>query len=162
MKLINIIYPGRLVFRIIIFMLIALWCTGFSSIFLFKAGFFPLVLYPYLKFIYSIVCHQQEARCIDFYGSHLLICARCTGIYTGALLSVLLFIFIKKIPVITLKTALYSVALIAVDVISYNAGLYNYSKTIAFITGLFPGSVLILYILNSFEKLFEDLKSVNE
>ena len=139
-----------------------MWCAGFFSVVFIKTGSLPPVLFPFIKHGYSIVCHQQEAKCISFYGSHLLVCARCTGIYTGALLAVFLFIFIRNLPVINLKIALYSVSLVAADVILYNLGLYNYSKTIAFITGLLPGSVLILYILNSFEKFFEDLKSVNE
>jgi uncharacterized membrane protein len=161
-KFISIIYPGRLSFRIIVFFLAGLWCTGILSVFLIKTGSIPPVLYPFLKYTYSIVCHQQGAKCFSFYGSNLLVCARCTGIYAGALFAIFIFIFIKKIPVINFKMALYSVSPVLADVILYNAGLYNYSKTIAFITGLLPGSVLILYILNSFENFFEDLKSVNE
>jgi uncharacterized membrane protein len=144
--------------RIITFLMLLFWCAGFCAMLLYKDGYLPAITIPFIKYSYSFICHQQDARCFNIYGAHLFVCARCTGIYTGAFLLSLVFIFIKMLPKISLNIIIYSILPLLADIILYNAGAYNYSKTIAFITGLFPGSVLILYILGSFEKFFKELK----
>ncbi len=41
------------------------------------------------------ICHQDPERSFILFGEHLAVCARCTGIYTGALLGWAALIFIK-------------------------------------------------------------------
>jgi hypothetical protein len=41
--------------------------------------------------------------------------------------------------------------MILADILFYNAGIYQYSKYIAFGTGIFSGSLTFIYILNEFE-----------
>jgi uncharacterized membrane protein len=145
-----------------VFFIILLWCAGFSSIQLFPGNNILSAFFPFIKYNYSLVCHQQEAKSFLVNGIHFFVCARCTGIYTGALVFSFIFIFLKISPVIRLKAALISCIPAIADIILYNFGAYNYSKITAFVTGLFPGSVLFIYILCSFENFFEELKFINE
>ncbi len=43
----------------------------------------PLVPGVYLAF--APVCHQQAARCFEWLGRPLPVCARCLGLYAGAM-----------------------------------------------------------------------------
>jgi len=149
-------------FRIIVFTFLLLWCAGFS----FNA-FFPgnstIIFYPFLKQVYSGVCHQIDYKTFEINNLHLLVCARCSGIYLGALFSVGgLIIFVKKIN-IPLKYFFISCFPMAFDVILYAAGVYHYTKWLAFSTGILFGSVAIVYILASIENfLFKELNEINE
>ena len=55
------------------------------------------------------------------------------------------------IPKHIIKLIIISFLMIFADILFYNAGLYGYSKYIAFGTGIFSGSVTFIYILNEFE-----------
>ncbi len=44
---------------------------------------------------FSSVCHQFETRSLSIFGHKLAVCARCSGIYFGALLGVLLYHFVR-------------------------------------------------------------------
>jgi uncharacterized membrane protein len=52
----------------------------------------PLVASPYLSaFTYasgSLVCHQQSARSFHLAGAQLPVCARCFGLYAGAVFGI--------------------------------------------------------------------------
>jgi hypothetical protein len=48
------------------------------------------------------------------------------------------------------------------DIISYNIGLYSYSKYIASFTGIFSGSILFIYILNQIELHLLTLRPTDE
>jgi uncharacterized membrane protein len=150
-----------LLLRIIFSFAIITWCAGFSFVQIFPQSNPVNIILPFVKYSYSIVCHQDGDKSFLINGMQLFVCARCTGIYAGALLTSLVVIFIKKLPLINLKIASLSLFPIIIDIVLYNSGLYSYSKTVAFITGLFPGSVLFIYILSSFEKFFKELSTFN-
>ncbi len=136
--------------RIIIFLSLFLWCLGFSVNSLIPENK-AIIFYPLLKQIYSTVCHQVEYKSFQANGIIFLVCARCSGIYFGALLvSVLFLIYPKKIS-FKIDYLFIAAAPMLIDVIFYSAGIYAYSKTIAFITGLIFGSVVIFFILISIE-----------
>jgi uncharacterized membrane protein len=49
--------------------------------------------YPFAAVVYSVgalVCHQQAERSFELWGAQMPVCARCTGIYCGAALAMLL------------------------------------------------------------------------
>jgi hypothetical protein len=46
-------------------------------------------LFPALYLAFAAVCHQSPDRCFHFYGLPLAVCARCLGIYAGALAAAL-------------------------------------------------------------------------
>jgi len=109
--------------------------------------------------IYSRVCHQQDSKCISIAETKMLICARCAGIYFGALVT-LFFMFFRSTPKLTLGLFVISVIPLLLDVFLTNLNLYEYSKPIAFSTGLIFGSIVCLFLLSEIENLFLN-KSIN-
>ena len=142
---------SKRIIRTSLFLLILIWCLGFLSPLIYKSNNLALLTYPFTKKIYSIVCHQIGAKTFTVNGEKLLVCARCTGIYLGALTASLIsnFIYIKDIKGVSIF--LLSLIILLADVLLTTAGVYHYSKYIAMATGLFFGSVSFVYILNIIE-----------
>jgi uncharacterized membrane protein len=129
---------------------------GFISAVIFPGSVYVLIASPFLKKIYSTVCHQHIEKTIAYNGHFFLVCARCTGIYLGAL-------FISFISIFTLRrlpqklTLLYIASIpMIIDVALTTTGLYGYSKITAFITGIFFGSAVFTYILAAIDNNFVD------
>ncbi len=135
-----------LLLKCTIFVLTLFWFGGILT------SVFAPALYPASKLFYSHVCHQNENKLIYLFNKPLLVCARCTGIYSGALISSALIFFIstKKLQI---KYLLLSALPVLIDVTLVMSGLNMYSKYSAFITGFILGSVTFLYIWNGIEKL---------
>lgn len=143
--------------KITLFLLITLWCAGFFFMFIpylpQKAPFFWLPL----KFAYSRVCHQQPYKLITLGSNHTLVCARCAGIYVGALLAGLFSLVLPKLkPFKFTLFLLFSIPML-LDVILYNLNVYDYSKNIAFISGLFFGCAGFFVILESSSMLYSEI-----
>ncbi|HEY7752063.1 MAG TPA: DUF2085 domain-containing protein, partial [Ignavibacteriaceae bacterium] len=103
---------------------------------------------------YSLVCHQNADKCFEINGSYFLVCARCTGIYFGALISSVLFLIGFNIKFKTLTPLIYSTAFLLLDVVLTTAEVYSYSQTIASLTGLILGSIVYIYIIEILEMFF--------
>ena len=145
--------------RLGIFLLLALWCFGFSFESLFPHSSLAAVSYPLLKHSYGAVCHQIPSKTFVLGSQKLLVCARCTGIYLGALLvSFFSIMFFTKLN-LGLKLLYISFAPLLIDVIFSSLDIYKYSKIIAFGTGIFFGSIVFVYILASIENNFIDKKT---
>ena len=97
--------------------------------------------------IYSGVCHQQDYKCIVIGENKMLVCARCTGIYFGALCT-LVYMFFKRIPNLKISVLLLAALPLFADVLFTNLKLYHYSQPIAFATGLIFGSTVCLFLLS--------------
>lgn len=149
------------ILRSIIFISLLVWCIGFSSQELFPKTSFSAVSFPILKHIYGLVCHQRIAKTFFINGHRLLVCARCTGIYLGALaISLLSLFFFRKIS-LGIKLLYVSLVPMLIDVLFTTLRIYSYVKFIAFGTGLFFGSVVFIYILAAIENNFLDQKINN-
>jgi uncharacterized membrane protein len=144
----------KYILRGVLFLSLVLWCLGFSSSLYANEGYaaFSGLL---LSHFYSPVCHQLPYKCIAAESGSFLVCARCTGIYTGALVVSLISLFKKEIKIQYIMPAF---VLLFADVLFAATGLYTYSKTAALFTGLLAGFALFPYILNILEKTF----TVNE
>ncbi len=115
-----------------------------------------IVLFPFLKKIYSEFCHQIDYKTINIFGYKLLVCARCTGIYLGGFISSVYFIF-RKTNIKLNKKLFYGVALLMLgDVLFTTFGVYDYSKVIAFSTGLLFGCIVFVYILTLLDNFLYD------
>lgn len=148
--------------RIFIFIVVLFWCAGFSLNALFPHNG-TIILYPVLKQVYSGVCHQTDYKTFALNNLHFLVCARCTGIYAGALIGSFVLIFLRGNLNPGLKYFFISSVPMIIDVIGYHAGFYEYSKWVALATGLLFGSAAIVYILASIEKiLFKEPNVTNE
>lgn len=99
------------------------------------------------------VCHQLESHTIDFQGRLLPLCARCTGMYLGALVSLVLLQKRKQAAGVPSKTfqailVLFLIAFI-VDGVNSTLGffsgipqLYPPNNWLRLITGLMMGMVI--------------------
>lgn len=149
----------RFVLRLFIVLLLTLWLFG-----IFIEWFIPVfpniaVAVPFLQKSYSLVCHQQQQKLLGESVYHSLVCSRCAGIYFGFYLVsiVSLFHLIKKEP--KFKTLVIAVIPMIADVTLYSLGFYNYSKTLALLTGVLLGSVGFLYFYSALKKLIQELSS---
>ena len=85
----------------------------------------------------------------------MLVCARCAGIYSGALLAGLLSL-IMIIPLIGGRVLVLSSIPLASDVFLTFTGVYNYSQGFAFATGLVFGCIAYLISISKLEELFSN------
>lgn len=137
-----------------LFLLITIWYSGIF-IYLFMLIFPSLVYaYPVVNNLYSLVCHQNSEKLISLYDGKTLVCARCTGIYSGVFLLSLISLFKNSIDMKSKNLFYISLFVVIFDVLMTTFKLYNYSKTIAFSTGIFFGGVMFLYFRSALNKLF--------
>ena len=141
----------KIYFRIFVFLLISVWCVGFSLKSLSGGSALSVVSSPILNLFYHNVCHQQDQKLIIINGFPLLVCARCTGIYLGALItSALVLISLRNIKISNILFK-FAIVILAADVIINNLFFSNYNKLTAFFTGLFFGAVCFLIVISVFE-----------
>ncbi|WP_083832087.1 DUF2085 domain-containing protein [Ignavibacterium album] len=115
-----------------------------------------LFVYHLIKFFYSPVCHQKIERSFTCNHLQLMVCARCTGIYFGALITA----FLNLLPVsisISKRLLFYSAIPMLLDVIFISFGVYEYNKVISFITGNIFGASLFIFIFEIIKDYFLEL-----
>jgi uncharacterized membrane protein len=134
--------------RIIVFISLLIWTAGFITPLFLEKGYsaFSGLL---LSHIYSPVCHQLPHKSITTSSGSFLVCARCSGIYFGALAASFILLFRAELKI---KYFLVPLIIMLADVFLNNIGLYGYSKTTALGTGLLVGFALFPYILTTLEK----------
>jgi uncharacterized membrane protein len=108
--------------------------------------------------IYSLVCHRESVKSIFISGKKLEVCARCTGIYTGALFFSFVALAFPRLRPASKRWLLLSMVPMGLDVFLYSVGIYDYSKWISLSTGIILGSVSIIYIFMSIEDYILELK----
>lgn len=108
---------------------------------------------------YSLVCHQDQEKLISSGIYTSKVCSRCAGIYSGAVISLVILLFIKIRKSISIKYLLISSIPILLDIIFYNIGIYPYSKLTAYITGILFGSTGFFYITAGIDKIIDELES---
>ena len=133
-----------------------MWCIGFLSDSLFPDSVYTIIASPFLKKMYGAVCHQHIEKTFFLNGHYLFVCARCTGIYAGALIVSFISLFsFRKLPE-KMNLLYISAVPMLIDVVSTTIGIYSYSKIIALLTGIFFGSAVFVYILAALENNFVD------
>ena len=147
--------------RFLFFIVVLFWCIGFASQSLFPGSGFAIVTYPVLKRFYGTVCHQVDVKTFSFMGHKLFVCARCTGIYMGALLTSFSALFFFPRLKLGIKLLYAAILPVIIDVVMSTLDIYRYSKYLAFFTGLFFGSVVFIYILDAIENHFNGNKIDN-
>jgi len=137
--------------RFVLFFFTTIWVVGiFSPCFDFN---FTGVLYPFQKQLYSTVCHQNPLKSFICNDIPFFVCARCTGIYVGALISgMVLLVFSKQFIFSTKYLIIFSLPML-IDVILLNFGTYSYNHILSAFTGLLFSSSVFLYILSAIENL---------
>ena len=134
--------------------LIVVWCVGFLFPVITPAFNGKPIINQILSYNYSLVCHQSENAAIHFGNEQLLVCARCAGIYIGALFIAIAMLFNLIKFRLTLNLFFLFTFPLIFDAITVRLSIYPYSKYIAFITGLLCGAIIFLYILDTLKNSF--------
>lgn len=156
-KSVSILNHNQLL-RVISLLFVMFWIYGFL---------FPVFDYSRNKFlefllseIYSPICHMQADKCIAINGNRMLVCARCAGIYSGALFAAVLAVLNANID--TIKILLPAALLLMIaDVVFTNTGFYVYSQPIAFASGFPFGFCIFIYLIRELE-IFSFNRKVHE
>lgn len=144
----------KIIFNYLIPFILILWIIGFTFPVLINFSNHLIVYLPFIKLIYSPVCHQIPERSFEINNLNFLVCIRCTGIYLGIFVTYF-FLLISNFEFnLSKKLFLFSVFVMAIDVLLYSTGVYNYNKIIAFLTGIFAGITLILFIFPIIKNYF--------
>lgn len=146
-------------YRLALFFLLMIWCAGIFIEWLVNLDGHLLILLPFLRKTYSLVCHQEKLKLISYGTAETLTCARCTGIYVG--LFIVSFAFLFYAPNLKLKIKYLFIAALPMlfDVALSTFKFYQYSRTIAFVTGYLLGSTGFLYLCNGLNNLIDELKT---
>ena len=102
----------------------------------------------YLPFSY--LCHQIPARSYYFAEHSLAVCSRCTGIYAGFLLGVIVYPLVRSLrSTVTPERKWLFVAAIplAIDFSLEFLGIWHNTHSSRFFTGALLGSVVVFYVL---------------
>lgn len=143
---------GLVLLRTTYVILSTLWILGIFLPVLVDNKSIEQSIFPFINHSYSLVCHQEVEKSFFISGKKLLVCSRCTGIYSGAFLaSIYLFFTLIKFQLNKFLLGIAPLPLLA-DVLFITSGLYEQNKTISSATGLFLGSVLFIYISDVLEK----------
>ncbi|RPI66028.1 MAG: DUF2085 domain-containing protein, partial [Ignavibacteriales bacterium] len=105
-------------------------------------------LVPVLSLLYDNVCHQDGDKLISAGGFNFLVCARCSGIYFGALLASAFLLFRPKRINIKQQVFIGACIILFADVVINNFLLNNYNMISALVTGLLFGSLSLIIVLN--------------
>ena len=102
----------------------------------------------YLPFSY--LCHQIPARSFYFAEHPLAVCSRCTGIYAGFLLGVIVYPIVRSLRSAETpeRKWLFIAALpLAIDFFLEFLGIWQNTHSSRFFTGALLGSVVVFYVL---------------
>ncbi len=139
--------------RIIIYLFflfpIVIWCSLIIAAPYF-ASTGDVLASDLLYFAFSRTCHQLPERSLFLFDHKLAVCSRCTGIYSGALITALIYPLFLKID--NKKTPGKWLLILAIIPIGLDGGIqlitgYESTNAIRFITGALFGGVLPLYLL---------------
>lgn len=99
---------------------------------------------------FSAICHQLPERSFHLLGFPLAVCARCTGIYVGALIGLLLYPCGRRLEDETMPARWWLVAAampVLIDFAGQAAGLFTNTFWSRTVTGLIAGAAAVFYIL---------------
>src|SRR4051812_27685674 len=99
---------------------------------------------------FSYLCHQLPERSLHLEGQKLAVCSRCTGIYFGFALSVLLYPLarsLKRVDTPRLRWLLLSTVPIIVDWTLGATGLWDNTHLSRFLTGALFGTTAAVYVV---------------
>ena len=108
---------------------------------------------------YSSSCHQLDDRSLHIDGHKLGVCSRCTLIYLGFLLGVILYPFIKKTNNLNMPSIWFlfgAVALMGVDVGLDILDIVKNTFITREITGGIIGLVLPFFIIPGTIRIFDE------
>ena len=99
--------------------------------------------------MFNWFCHQIAERSLSVDWFVMIVCARCAGIYVGALLGLVIWGFSRKTesPFVGLLCACVGMFPLLVDGVLQLSGVWESVNWLRFLTGLFCGSLLMFGLL---------------
>jgi uncharacterized membrane protein len=99
---------------------------------------------------FGVFCHQRPDRSYFIEGHKLGVCARCTGLYAGFAITLLLYPLIRSLRINVNPPRQYLILAaipLAVDFSLTFFGLWENTHTSRLLTGTLLGSVAVFYVM---------------
>jgi uncharacterized membrane protein len=104
------------------------------------------------RLAFRIFCHGIPERCITIWGVPMPICARCTAIYIGLTVSLVVFLLLPRMSELAARvTLLIAVTPLAVDGLTQLARLRHSTNALRMATGLTAGIAFGLWAITAVE-----------
>jgi len=123
---------------------------------------------PHWRLLFRFMCHGIPERCLYVFGVPMPVCARCAGIYAGALAGLwTAAAVIGRRFVISLRervlrvAALVAVTPLAIDGLTQLAGLRTSTNPLRIATGLIAGFAFGMWILSAVEDREDAVLSIS-
>ena len=104
----------------------------------------------FIYLFFSKICHQELERSFSILGKQFAVCVRCTGIYSGFLISTILYPIIQKRGKALIPDIRYFIFAIIPVSIDFSLGFFNiWQNTFIsrFVTGITFGSIIAFFII---------------
>ena len=127
--------------------LVTLWCAALLAAPLMQSWGSPVGGFFYEAF--SKICHQMDQRSFHLAGFKLAVCARCSAIYFGFLLTLLGLSLLGPVEKLRIPRLLWlgcAVLPMCLDVFLNDSGILFSTLTTRAVTGLIFGASLPFYI----------------
>lgn len=99
---------------------------------------------------FGVLCHQLSSRSFLIAGHKLAVCSRCTGLYSGFTVALLLYPLIIQLRSTTVPPANWlfvSAVPLFVDFALTFLGIWENTHASRFITGFLLGGVTVFYVM---------------
>ena len=99
---------------------------------------------------FGIFCHQRPDRSYFIDGHKLGVCSRCTGLYVGFAVTLLLYPLIRSLRSNVTPPRIYLILAaipLGVDFSLTFFGIWNNTHTSRFLTGALLGTVAVFYVM---------------
>jgi uncharacterized membrane protein len=99
---------------------------------------------------FGIFCHQRPDRSYFMEGHKLAVCSRCTGLYAGFAITLLLYPLVRSLRNAANPPRIYLILAaipLAIDFSLTFFGLWENTHTSRLVTGALLGSVAVFYVM---------------
>ena len=104
------------------------------------------------RYLFRIFCHGIPERCLYIWGVPMPVCARCTAIYAGLILSFLAFVVLPRMKEPIARMVLCAALVpMAIDGLTQLAGLRLSTNSLRLETGLLAGVAFGFWALSAID-----------
>ena len=104
------------------------------------------------RLLFRLFCHGIPERCLYLWNVPMPICARCTAIYVGLIISIALFLILPRMTERVARIVLFAAAIpMAIDGFTQLAKLRVSTNTLRIETGLILGIAFGVWALSAIE-----------
>jgi len=104
------------------------------------------------RILFRLFCHGIPERCLYLWNVPMPICARCTAIYAGLILSFVVYLILPRMREQVARMVLYAALVpMAVDGLTQLAGLRLSTNSLRLETGLLVGVAFGIWAMSAIE-----------